>query len=418
MPWMETQRVMERMKFIVALDEAPDDKFSTQCKRFGISRQTGYKWVERFETGGAGALEDRRPVAVHHPNATDEAVADALVALRKRYPTWGPKKLRASLAADRPELILPAPSTIGDILKRRGMVAARKRRLRVPPNPANLVTATCPNALWTADHKGDFRLSSGRCYPLTVADSFSRYLLKCEALRSTSVEDARPHLEAAFREYGLPERFRSDNGVPFAQANAPGRLSRLSVWLVKLGIGLELIEPGHPEQNGRHERMHLTLEEAIDEGRCDMAEQQRRFDVFRRIYNHERPHEALEMRTPARVYETSWRPYPAVVRSPEYGADMEVRRVSHSGQMKWRGHSFFLSNVLQDEPVGVRELDEDRWSLHFGPVFLCTLDMRGGEPRLSFRPPRPREAPEPADLPDHELRSEPADHESRGPSGP
>lgn len=386
MPWQETSREMERMKFIVALESGEED-FSAVCRRFGISRQTGYTWKRRFEEEGASGLADRPSCAKRHPNSTAAEMEDRVVEVRKAHPTWGPKKLRAWLARKQPELVLPAPSTIGEILTRRGLTAPRKRRLRVPPSPTKLAAATCANAVWTTDHKGSFRLREGRCHPLTLMDAYSRFFLKCEALTTTSEEAAWPHYEAAFREYGLPARIRSDNGVPFATSSAPGRLSRLSVWWVKLGIELERIELGHPEQNGRHERMHRTLEEAIEAGAWDLAEQRRRFDQFRRTWNWDRPHEAIGQQTPGSLYETSWRAYPAVVPSPEYEPGVSVRNVSQNGRVKWRGRDFFLTKVLIGEPVGFEELDEDRWLLRFGPVFLCTLELRGhGEPKLDFRP--------------------------------
>jgi transposase InsO family protein len=403
MPWQETKREMERMKFIVALANG-EDTMTALCERFGISRQTGYKWIERFEAGGPAALEDRKPLAGVHKNQTPADIAAEVVALRKTHPNLGPKKLREKLIraeAERakteggePERTVPAASTIGDILVRNGLVAPRKKRLRVPPSPSVLSEMTCPNAVWTADHKGCFRLANGkRCYPLTIADGYSRYLIKCEALTSTSEEAARPHFERAFREHGVPVRIRTDNGTPFAAAGSAGGLTSLSRWWVKLGIALERIEPGHPEQNGRHERMHRTLEEAIDEGTCDLAEQQRRFDVFRGYYNRERPHEGLGMRTPAEVYETSWRPFPAVLPELVYDLDMNVRRITSNGRVKWRGHDLFVSHVLAGELVGLREFDEDRWLAYFGPVLLGFIDMREAEPRLRHKVPEPAIAP-------------------------
>ncbi len=374
------------MKFIVALESGEED-FATLCRRFNISRQTGYTWKRRFEELGPAGLSDRPPLAGRHPNMTSEAVEDAVVAVRKQYPSWGPKKVRRWLIEQRPDLVPPATSTIGEILDRRGLTAPRKRRLRVPPSPSHLTKATCPNALWTTDHKGSFRLSQGRCYPLTLMDAWSRYFLKCEALPSTSEQAAWPHYEAAFREFGLPARIRSDNGVPFANAGSLGRLSRLSIWWVKLGIELERIEPGHPEQNGQHERMHRTLEEAIDEGKHGMDEQQRRFDGFRRIWNHERPHEAIGQRCPARLYETSWRPYPAVIPSPEYAPGVHVRQVGDNGRVSWRGHIFPIGKVLQGEPVGFQEMDDGRWLVSFGPVRLCTVEIDKGVLKVGVKLP-------------------------------
>ncbi len=384
MPWLEASPEMERMKFITWVAEE-EENFSELCRRFGISRQTGYVWKQRFEEGGAAALADRPPCAKRHPNLTPVDVEDAVVNLRKLHPTWGPKKLRAWLAERRPELALPAPSTMGDILTRRGLTAPRKRRLRVPPSPTELQEATCANAVWTTDHKGHFPLSSGRCHPLTLMDSWSRYFLKCEALLSTSEEAARPHYEAAFREFGLPARIRTDNGVPFAHAHALGQLSRLSVWWVKLGIELERVDPGCPQQNGKHERMHRTLKDVID-GPCDLAEQQRRFDVFRAEWNHERPHEGIGLRCPGRLYETSWRPYPEVLCPLEYPSTMQVRTVAPSGSVKWCGHYLSVGKTLAGERVGFEEFDENLWIVRFGPVVLGEVELRDAAPRFRRRP--------------------------------
>lgn len=378
MPWQKTSVVVERMKFISALLEEPEESFKTICRRFGISRETGYKWRRRFEAGGPRALEDRAPIAQCHGNATQAETEDAIVALRKAYPTWGPKKLKEHLVRTEPALTLPALSTFGRILDRRGMIAPRRRRVRVPPSTTGLVAPEHANALWTTDHKGNFPLTGGQCYPLTLCDAFSRCLLKCEVLRSTSVAEARPHFEAAFREFGLPDRIRSDNGSPFA-SNALGGLSGLSLWWVKLGIGIERIEPGHPEQNGAHERMHRTLKaEAVQPPTGNFVEQQREFDRFRRYFNHVRPHEGIDLALPAERYETSWREYPSVLRSPEYGPDLEVVRVSDKGRCRWRAETFHVSSLFAGEPLGIREVADQRWTLHFGDLLLGGLERRSG----------------------------------------
>jgi putative transposase len=383
MPWKETDAEMERLKFIAAL-EAGNEPVAEICRQFGISRQTGYTWKRRFEEGGVQALADRRPDSESHPNLTPDEVADALVAARKAHPTWGPKKLRAWLAAHRPELAVPAASTIGEVLKRRGLIAPRKRRLKAPPSTTPLAQYTGPNSVWCIDHKGHFALSGRqRCYPLTMMDGFSRYLLKCEALPSTSEREARPHVEAAFREFGLPMYLRSDNGVPFVSPGTPGRLSPMGVWWIKLGIHPEHIRLGHPEENGRLERFHRTLEEAISKEPRTMCEQQRRFDELRGEYNHERPHEALAQRTPAAHYETSWRPFPASVKPPEYEDDINVRMVTDHGHASWRGHPVHVGKVLHGEPVYFEEVAENRWNVRFGPVYLVTLELRDGKPRVT-----------------------------------
>lgn len=385
MGWQETNAEMERMKFIVALDEGKES-MAELCRRFGISRQTGYLWKRRFEEGGPAALIDRPPLSHTHPNALDDAIADQIAALRKAHPRWGPKKLRALLAPLLTEgQPLPAVSTIGEVLKRRGLVAPRRRRLLVPPLKANLADYSGPNATWCIDHKGHFALDkSTRCYPLTLQDGFSRYLLKLEALTSTKEALAWPHIELAFREFGLPVRIRSDGGKPFADAAVPGRLSRLAIWWVKLGIQLERIDGGHPEQNGRLERFHSTLEEAIPETDRTMDEQQRLFDTFRREYNHVRPHEALGQTPPASAYETSWRPYPGHIGSPNYPNDSAVRRIQDSGCVSWQGHLFRLTKLLAREPVFFQEVGEEQWDILFGSVFLARVDMRTETPKLSY----------------------------------
>jgi transposase InsO family protein len=395
MGWRETNAEMERMKFIIALDEGKES-MAELCRRFGISRQTGYLWKRRFEEGGPAALSDRPPLAHTHPNALDPQIADHIAALRKQHPRWGPKKLRALLAPLlTEEQALPAASTIGEVLKRRGLLAPRQRRLRVPPLQTNLADYTGPNAIWCIDHKGHFALSrTERCYPLTLQDGFSRYLLKLEALPSTKEALAQPHVERAFREFGLPVRIRSDGGKPFADAAVPGRLSRLAIWWVKLGIQLERIEGGHPEQNGRLERFHRTLEEAIPGTERTMEEQQRLFDAFRREYNHVRPHEALGQQPPSSSYETSWRAYPGHVGSPEYPHDTAVRRVQTTGCVQWRGHTIRLTKLLAHEPVFFEESGEESWNVRFGSVFLAHVDLRTESPRVSYARSSPEPEPE------------------------
>lgn len=387
-PWLKTSPELERAKFIAAV-ETSEESFASICRSFGISRETGYKWCRRFEEGGLAALMDRKPLAYHHPNATPAHIEDRIVALRKEHPTWGPKKLKARLEQLHPGEVFPAASTIGEILVRRGCIAPRKRRLRVPPSGVSTSSYTGPNAVWCVDHKGHFPLADGtRCGPLTLMDGFSRYLLRCETCTSTSEKEARPHLELAFRQYGLPVALRSDGGVPFASANTPGRLTGLAVWFIKLGIELHRNDPGKPQQNGRLERFHRTLEEAIAGGPYTREVQQRRFDALRKEYNFERPHEALGQKTPASVYETSWRPYPAVVKSPEYVDDRAVRRVDDRGRIRWRGHELYFGRPLADEPVFFHEVGDARWDVYFGQHFLLTVETRGEKARVTYEAPK------------------------------
>jgi putative transposase len=347
------------------------------CGRFGISRKTGNKWIQRFYDGGRGELVDRsrRPFRIAG-KVTDE-VADRVVDARKRHPLWGPKKLRAWLERANPGEAWPAPSTIGLLLKRRGLIGERRKRLRTPRSSEPLAAATAPNVIWCTDFKGCFRVDGKYCHPLTISDGFSRYLLCVQSLAAEREELVKPCYEATFREYGLPLRMRSDNGAPFA-SKAPGGLSRLSVWWIKLGITPERIDPGSPEQNGRHERMHRTLkDETARPPRSDASAQQRAFDEFRRSYNQERPHEALGNLTPASVYVASSRRFPEKVADPEYPEDFLIKRVHRNIKMSVFGGAVLLSPVLCGEAVGIELVDDDRWRLWFGPVYLGLLSKEG-----------------------------------------
>ncbi len=298
MPWKETRAVDERVQFVALYRREKSRNMSALCEAFGVSRKTGYKWLKRYEEGGPAALEDRSRAPIDHPNAVTPGTRELLLEERRLHPTWGPLKIQASVGRKHPELALPAPSTIGELLKREGLVKPRMRRRRTPPCTQPFAEVKAPNSVWCVDFKGDFRLGNRtRCYPLTVTDSYSRYLLCCYGLKGTSGEPVQRVLTRVFREFGLPDAWRSDNGTPFASIGIAG-LSRLSVWLVKLGIQLERIDPGRPEQNGRHERMHRTLKaEATRPARRSAPAQQKTFDRFRREFNEERPHEALGQET-------------------------------------------------------------------------------------------------------------------------
>jgi len=363
---------------------------SELCAEYGVSRKTGYKWLERFATEGVSGLDDRSRARKTQPDAVAEAVVERLVEVRRTFPKWGPRKVVAWLGEREPGLDLPAASTCGDILKRAGLVESRKRARPGPRRVAPPAVYAAPNAVWCTDFKGDFRMQDGRrCCPLTLTDGFSRKLLRCQGHVSTALEPCRPVFESAFREYGLPLAMRSDNGAPFASAGLGG-LTRLSVWWLKLGITLEHIVPGHPEQNGRHERMHRTLkDETACPPRANMAEQQAAFDAFRSCYNDERPHEALGQKPPSSAYQASPRPYPDRVEAPEYPAFYEVRRVRPDGSIKWRGEHIYVSEALVREPVGLEPVADGIWLLHFAAAQLGTLDERdrGAKRRISAYAP-------------------------------
>jgi transposase InsO family protein len=350
------------------------------CMRYGVSRPTGYQLVARYEAEGAPGLSARSRRPHTHPQATPSAVVDAVVALRRKHPDWGPVKLLDWLRRHAPDQAWPAASTAGALLKAHGLVTGRRRR-RGPATTARPMTAmAAPNAVWTIDFKGEFRTGDARwCYPLTVMDGCTRYLLACRALAAPRTPPTRAVLEEVFRTYGLPARMRSDNGVPFAGPTALARLSRLSVWWIRLGIVPERIQPGCPGQNGRHERMHRTLKRRTARPPAGTrAAQQRRFVAFRREYNDDRPHAALGALTPGMLYVPSPRAFPTVLPPIVYPGHFDVRRVTNNGCMKWHSRHISLSHALVGEDVGLEEIDDGAWAVFFGPVRLGTFDERVG----------------------------------------
>jgi putative transposase len=373
MPWSQTTAMHQRTQFI-ADHLRGTHSVSELCAEYGISRKTGYKWIDRYIHRGPSGLEDRSRRPRTCPNATPEFVSDALVQLRHRHPTWGPKKLLRILTKRHPDWPLPGRTATGDLLKRRGLVLRKTSRRQVghPGKPSPLIVA--PNHVWCADFKGQFRMGNGRyCYPLTVTDGFSRFLLGCHGLQSTAVAGAKPVFQRLFEEYGLPQFIRTDNGVPFA-TNTLARLSRLSAWWVRLGVLPQLIEPGSPQQNGRHERMHRTLKaEVTRPPAAAMRSQQHRFDGFRKEFNHDRPHEALEMRTPAELYTPSVRTMPRKIPPLEYPDRYEVRYVSANGGIRWNASWVNLSTTCIGEYVGLEEIDDGIWNVYFGALRIGRL---------------------------------------------
>jgi transposase InsO family protein len=350
--------------------------FAELCDRYGVSRKTGYKWVDRYELIGPRGLEDRSRRPNVFPTATPLPVVEQLLALRRSHPSWGAKKL-LSVLGKRGVTALPGRSTCCDLLKRHGLVTSARRR-KYPGHPGRPPSGpTEPNDIWTADFKGQFRTRDGRyCYPLTIADGYSRFLLACQALRSTSLELSRPVFFRLFDEHGLPRAIRTDNGVPFA-TTALGRLSSLSVWWIRLGIHPQLIEPSHPEQNGSHERMHRTLKnETTRPAKGNLAAQQVRFNHFRTEYNEQRPHEALGQETPATLYRPSPRVLPKRLPEIEYPAHYEVRYVSANGGMRWKCAWVCVTHTLAGEYVGLNEVGDGLWDVYFGPVLLGRMDER------------------------------------------
>ena len=357
--------VDERLQFI---EECKSQEWSIAevCRRFEISRKTGYKWLDRYEAGGIDALQDGSHAPRHNPRQVLEEVEDAIVAARGQHPHWGPVKLRAWLQRTEPEIDWPAASTMGEILRQHGLAVPRKKRAKTPANTQPLQHAQGANRVWCADFKGWFRCADGtRCDPLTITDGYSRFLLRCQAAKHPDVWYTKPLFEATFREYGLPEYIRTDNGAPFASVGIGG-LSELSVWWIKLGIRPDRIQPGKPAQNGRHERMHRTLkQETAQPPRRNLREQQNAFDLFRQEYNHQRPHQALQGRTPSECYQASLRPYPSRLREVVYPTEFDIRYVSEGGQMRWNGAKVFVGRALIGEPLGVEPIGDGVWKVWF-----------------------------------------------------
>ena len=373
MPWHSTTPMSQRLEFIQALLEQRDS-LAALCRRFGISEKTGYKWRARFLAGGPAALADASHAPKIPAHQVPPAVVAAICALREAQPTWGARKLRDVLGQRDPATAWPAPSTITTLLKRAGLVTPRRRSVRERAAWAHtpLTAPAAPNDVWAADFKGEFRLGDGAlCYPLTISDLASRYVLTVTGLASTASLPARQQFQRSFEAYGLPRVIRTDNGVPFGAPAALGGLSALAVWWIRLGIRPERIEKGVPQQNGVHERMHRTLKaEATRPPAANFTAQERRFATWQRTFNQERPHEALGMTPPATHYAASPRPYPRRLPPLEYPAHVELRRVDSAGMLHWRGERFFVSEVLASEYVSLTETGDGEWQLHFGPLRL------------------------------------------------
>jgi transposase InsO family protein len=375
MVWKENCTMDQRMRFI-GLALSQDHTITELCEAFSISRKTGYKWLARYEELGVEGLVDRSHAPQRPGNATPAAIVEEILEQRRRRPQWGPLKIIGKLIDVRPEIAWPSASTAGAILKRAGLVGTRKWRRRAPPRLGELTRAERPHHVWAVDHKGWVRLGDGtRCEPLTITDSFSRYLISVSATTSTREEEARPRFERAFEEHGLPDAIRSDNGAPFASVGVTG-LTALSVWWAKLGVAHERIDPGHPQQNGQHERFHLTLLEAMQPASADRPTQERRFEVFAREFNEERPHQALGQKPPARFYAPSARPMPANVPDPDYPKDAATRQVRQNGEIKWAGRLVGVSTALAGETVCVEETEQGDWQVRFYALPLGVIDRK------------------------------------------
>lgn len=378
MAWKETNAMDERIRFVGDWLSGDFTKTSL-CAAYGVSRPTGDKWIGRYEQKGLEGLKERSRAPHSHPATVSGVIRDKIIEAKLDHQAWGPKKVMDWLRRNDPEELWPVDSTAGEILRRAGLVKPRRRRRRVASYTQPFGACQEANAIWSADFKGDFGLKNGpRCYPLTISDNYSRYVLICRALTRTPYKTVYPWFEWVFREYGLPEAIRTDNGPPFASL-ALGGLTRLSAWWIQLGIRPERIKPGKPSQNGRHERMHRTLESGVHPIQSTIAAQQRQFDRWLAEYNWERSHEALGRQTPGSVYRCSNRPYPTKLPKVEYDAAMIVRQVRHNGEIKWRGKKIYISEVLQQEPIALKQVGEDTWEIYYSFQLLGYLDDRMGK---------------------------------------
>lgn len=390
MPWRETCRMDQRMKFLAECGPYRTMPFTALCELFGITTQTGYKWLRRWKQDRSVEEKSRRPNS--HPATTSPRLVKLILSQKRQFPLWGPVPIRARLSTHWPHIAWPAVSTIGAILKRHGMVRARRFRRRVTTRTRPFSHCREPNDVWCVDFKGQFPTSDGKlCYPLTVMDAASRFLLAVVGFHHPTHDNVRAVFVELFRRYGLPKAIRSDNGEPFASTSTAAGFTELSAWWARLGIRLERIDPGKPQQNGRHERMHLTLKQATcSPPRSSLGWQQRAFDRFRLHYNEERPHQALGLATPHSIYVGSQRRYPEQLPALHYPL-ADVHRIRPDGTIQFRQRRQFISTSLAGELVGLYSLDERYVQVMFANVLLGYIDMRNNNvnPRNGLVRPRP-----------------------------
>jgi transposase InsO family protein len=388
MPWKETNVYEERMNFIVEWKKG-DWTITDLCREFGISRVTGYKYIKQYEKYGIDGLKDKSKAPKNQPNAVSEKIIRLIIERRKRHKTWGARKILASLKRKYYGVKKwPCPATIGRILKKNGLIKYRKRNKKaVRTIPLSHVNG--PNDVWCADFKGHFTVGNNkRCDPLTITDAYSRFLLGCHIVKKTDTLNTKKVFTAIFREFGMPDAIRTDNGSPFASKSIAG-LSQLSVWWMKLGIHIERIEPGKPQQNGRHERMHKTLKECTAlPPRSSLESQQKAFDCFRYEYNFDRPHEALENNSPAHIYKSSNKVFPEKINKVEYPTNMIVEKVCEMGTIRYEVHRIFISSSLIGELLGLEHIDDRHLRIHFCSSAIGILDGFTGKV-LQYKNPVP-----------------------------
>jgi transposase InsO family protein len=388
MPWRDPDIMNQRTEFVLRT-YAPGEVFQELCEEYGISAKTGYKWKKRFEEEGRGGLRDRSRRPKGHPEQLSEGVICEMVRLKLAHQRWGPRKIRDVYQSRHG--YSPSESSFKRVLDRAGLVERRRRRRRKGSEErlTQQVEAKAPNDIWTVDFKGWWWTNGRqRCEPLTIRDDYSRYLLGLRAMTTSKTDPVRAEFEKVFERYGLPGVIRSDNGPPFASMRAPLGLSRLSVWWVQLGIELDRIAPGHPEQNGGHERMHLDIRRELQgmiEG--DLADHQASFDVWRKEFNEERPHEALGMKRPADVYHRSSRGYSAEMVEIEYPPEMVVRKVGSNGMLCIGSQRIVMSKALAGTPVALKALPSHRWEVWLDHLRLGEIDVARLKMEWAEQPP-------------------------------
>lgn len=377
MPWIETEPMNEKIKFISAY-LSKDVTFQALCEQFKISRKTGYKYINRYKSEGVEGLKDQSRAPHTQANQTDPEIEESILHVKSIYPRWGAKKLLNKLEQDHADIQWPSRSTIDELLKKHGLVIPRKRKRQVAPYTQPLKHCQKPNDVWSIDYKGQFALGNKDiCYPLTISDNFSRYILGINGTKGISNKITKKILRDVFCEFGLPKAIRSDNGVPFA-GNSIGGLSPLAIWLIKLGIVPERIRKGHPEENGRHERMHFTLkQEVASPPQFNYRKQQNCFNKFRKMFNEERPHEGIDFNRPAWLYKPSTQAYKEKLTPVEYDTALcEVRLVRPNGHIKWKGREVFISSLLAGEPIALRPCSLEEWIIYFSFLPLGIYNER------------------------------------------
>lgn len=375
MPWKMEKPMDQKVKMLSEWLEG-NCQITELAKKYGISRKTAYKLLRRYSEEGIQGLEEKSRAAHTHPNITEPQIIDRIIEYKVKHTTWGPRKIIDCLERTYPDVNWPAASTAGEWLKKNDLVRNRKRRKHVQLYQDHFIDCTGPNDVWSADYKGQFHMRDQKvCYPLTVTDNYSRYILACDGLEGPRYHETQECFKRIFRDYGLPLSIRTDNGVPFAGTGIGG-LSRLSIWWIKLGIIPERITPGEPQENGRHERMHRSLKEAtVNPAGRNFKEQQKKFDFFRIEFNTERPHEGIGMKRPVELYKRSFRAFPDKIKPVEYSDSMAVRSIKQSGEIQFANKLYFISELLYGDRVGLKEINDGLWQIYFGLHKLGCIDL-------------------------------------------